>query len=69
MKSKIHLLFHCYFLSNTISAQRAEAEALLMQTQIKIGEQTELKFSVSYHEGTKKQILHGPILRIHFPMG
>jgi len=64
MKSKIHLLFSLlFFLSNTISAQRAEAEALLMQTQIKIGEQTELKFSVSYHEGTKKTKITWPNLK------
>jgi hypothetical protein len=64
MKSKIHLLFTLlFFLSNTISAQRAEAEALLMQTQIKIGEQTELKFSVSYHEGTKKTKITWPNLK------
>lgn len=64
MKSKIHLLFSLlFFLSNTISAQRAEAEALLMQTKLKIGEQTELKFSVSYHEGTKKTKITWPNLK------
>jgi hypothetical protein len=46
-----------------ISAQHPDAEALLQKTQIRIGEQVELKLAIRYNEGTKKSVVTWPVLQ------
>ncbi|HET6990029.1 MAG TPA: BatD family protein, partial [Bacteroidia bacterium] len=61
MKTKIFFLFFLLLFSGKlIYAQHAEAEALLSQSKIRIGEQVELKLAVRYHEGTKKSMVTWP---------
>lgn len=43
-----------------VFAQRADAEAVLMKDQIRIGEQVELKLAIRYQEGTSKSIVIWP---------
>jgi LPXTG-motif cell wall-anchored protein len=64
MKTKIpFLIFLLLFIGKTIHAQNSEAEAILMRSQIKIGEQVDLKLAVRYHEGTKKSVVTWPELK------
>lgn len=61
MKTKFLFLFLILlFTSELALAQKPEAEVNLSQSQIRIGEQTELKFTVHYHEGIKKTIVIWP---------
>jgi hypothetical protein len=64
MKTGISILI--FFLLSTgsfLHAQHAEAEAYLSQSQIRIGEQVELKLAVRYHEGSKKSVVIWPELK------
>lgn len=64
MKTRISiLLFFLLSTGNFVHAQHAEAEAYLSQTQIRIGEQVELRLAVRYHEGTKKAVVTWPELK------
>ncbi|CAN5740712.1 hypothetical protein BH11BAC7_BH11BAC7_10100 [soil metagenome] len=61
MKKKICLFFFLLLCScSFIFAQRADAEAVLVKEQIRIGEQVELKLAVRYQEGTNKSIVTWP---------
>jgi hypothetical protein len=52
-----------FFSGKLLLAQNADAEAVLMKREIKIGEQVELKLAVRYQEGTKKSIVTWPDLQ------
>lgn len=51
------------FIPAKIHAQRPDAEAVLQKTQIRIGEQVELKLAIRYNEGTRKSNVTWPSLQ------
>jgi hypothetical protein len=61
MKKRVVLFFILsLFTCGFIIAQNADAEAVLMKDQIKIGEQVELKLAIRYQEGTNKSTVTWP---------
>ncbi len=59
-KSTAILFFLLLFSGKFIFAQRLDAEAVLIKSEIRIGEHVELKLAVRYQEGTNKSIVVWP---------
>ncbi len=60
-KFKVILFFIVLLFSGHFTyAQSADAEAVLMKIEMKIGEQVELKLAVRYQEGSKKSVVTWP---------
>jgi hypothetical protein len=51
------------FSVSSVIAQRVEAEAILTNNQIRIGEQVQLKLAVRYMEGSQKSVVTWPLLK------
>lgn len=60
MKKRALIFLFLLLCGKFVFAQRADAEAVLMKDQIRIGEQVELKLAIRYQEGTNKSIVIWP---------
>jgi hypothetical protein len=70
MKTRTALLFILLLLTGKfVFAQRADAEAVLVKDEIKIGEHVELKLAIRYQEGSHKTIVTWPEFRDTLTLG
>lgn len=63
MKQLSFIIFFLLFISADMAAQQHWAEVTLSENNIKIGQQTRLRLSLSYMEGMKKAVITWPQLK------